>query len=95
MVVHQPLVEGSSSGGAGGSGIIVLRYLGTPKATGGTITQSGGYTIHSFTNVGTNNFTITEGGTVTTTANVDEGSAVGTVVATLTATDTDTTNLNL
>ena len=67
--------------------------MGTPKATGGTITQSGGYTIHSFTNVGTNNFTITEGGTVTTTANVDEGSAIGTVVATLTATDTDTTNL--
>ena len=84
---------GNSSGGAGGSGIVVLRYLGTPKATGGTITQSGGYTIHSFTNVGTNNFTITEGGTVTTTANVDEGSAIGTVVATLTATDTDTTNL--
>ena len=45
-------------------------------------------------NVGTNNLTVSSGGTVTTsTASIDEGSAVGTVVATLTATDSDTTNL--
>ena len=49
---------GNSNGGDGGSGIVVLRYLGTPRATGGTITQNGGYTIHSFTGVGTNSFTI-------------------------------------
>jgi hypothetical protein len=36
-------------GGAGGSGIAILRYLGTPVATGGTITQTGGYTYHTFT----------------------------------------------
>ena len=63
------------------------------NATGGTITQSSGYTIHSFTDVGTNNFTITGGGTVTTTASVDEGSAIGTEVAILTATDSDSINL--
>jgi len=82
---------GNSSGGSGGSGIVLLRYLGTPNATGGTIIQSGGYTTHSFTNVGTNNFTIT--GITTTTASVDEGSAIGAVVSALVATDSDTTNL--
>ena len=84
---------GNSSGGAGGSGIVILRYLGTPIASGGTITQNGGYTIHSFTQVGNSNLVVSSGGTSTSTASFDEGSAVGTVVATLTATDTDTTNL--
>ena len=87
---------GNSSGGAGGSGIVILRYLGTPIASGGTITQNGGYTIHSFTQVGNSNLVVSSGsgsGTTTSTASFDEGSAVGTVVATLTATDTDTTNL--
>jgi len=37
----------------GGSGVVIIRYLGTPKATGGTITQSGGYTYHTFTSNGT------------------------------------------
>lgn len=36
-------------GGNGGSGLVLIRYLGNPIATGGIITQSGGYTIHSFT----------------------------------------------
>lgn len=31
------------------AGIVKLRYEGQPKATGGTITQSGGYTYHTFT----------------------------------------------
>ena len=43
----------------GGSGIVKIRYAGTPVATGGTITQSGGYTYHAFTNVGTSSFTFT------------------------------------
>ncbi len=38
---------------SGGQGIVVVKYLGTPAATGGTITQVGGYTIHTFTASGT------------------------------------------
>ena len=37
------------AGGSGGSGVVIIRYAGTPKASGGTITQSGGYTYHTFT----------------------------------------------
>ena len=40
-------------GGSGGSGIVIIRYSGTQKATGGTITSSGGYTIHTFTSSNT------------------------------------------
>jgi hypothetical protein len=43
----------NSAGAAGGSGIVVVRYLGAQRATGGTITTSGGYTIHEFTSSGT------------------------------------------
>jgi hypothetical protein len=39
-------------GGNGGSGIVIVRYAGPPRATGGTVTQSGGYTIHTFTTSG-------------------------------------------
>ena len=35
--------------GAGGSGVFILSYVGTPRGTGGTITQVGGNTIHTFT----------------------------------------------
>jgi hypothetical protein len=39
--------------GAGGSGVVILRYLGTQRGSGGTVTSSGGYTIHTFTTSGT------------------------------------------
>jgi hypothetical protein len=39
-------------GGAGGSGVVIVRYPGGTRATGGTITSSGGYTIHTFTSSG-------------------------------------------
>jgi hypothetical protein len=42
----------SRAASAGGSGIVIVRYAGPPRATGGTITQSGGYTIHTFTTSG-------------------------------------------
>ena len=42
----------SQQGTAGGSGIVVIRYLGAQRGTGGTITSSGGYTIHTFTGSG-------------------------------------------
>jgi hypothetical protein len=47
----------STIGQSGQKGIVKLRYTGTPKATGGTITQDGGYTYHTFTSGGT--FTVT------------------------------------
>lgn len=38
---------------AGTQGVVKIRYAGTPVASGGTITQSGGYTYHTFTTTGT------------------------------------------
>lgn len=43
----------SLKGGNGGSGIIILQYAGGQKGSGGTITSSGGNTIHTFTSTGT------------------------------------------
>jgi hypothetical protein len=43
----------SENSGAGVDGVFKLRYPGTPKATGGTITESDGYTYHTFTSSGT------------------------------------------
>jgi hypothetical protein len=37
----------------GGSGVVILRYLGSQRGTGGTVTTSGGYTYHTFTGSGT------------------------------------------
>jgi hypothetical protein len=50
----------SENGGAGngGSGIVIIRYPGTPIATGGTITSVGGDTIHTFTATGSHTFTV-------------------------------------
>lgn len=44
---------GNEGAGAGGSGIVIIRYLGDQRGTGGTVTSSGGYTIHTFTGSGT------------------------------------------
>ena len=41
--------DGGSSNTQGSSGLFAIKYFGLPKATGGTITQSGGYTTHVFT----------------------------------------------
>jgi len=43
--------------GAGGSGIVIVRYPGPQRAIGGTVTSSGGHTIHTFTTVGNTTFT--------------------------------------
>ena len=43
----------TGSAGAGGSGIVIIRYAGSQRGTGGTVTSSGGYTIHTFTSSGT------------------------------------------
>jgi hypothetical protein len=42
-----------STSGAGGSGIVIISYAGSQRGTGGTVTSSGGYTIHTFTSSGT------------------------------------------
>ncbi len=45
---------GNSDGGQGGQGIVIIRYLtGSMTATGGTITTTGAYTVHTFTASGT------------------------------------------
>lgn len=44
----------ATASGAGGSGIVIVAYpTGSMTATGGTITTSGGMTIHTFTSSGT------------------------------------------
>jgi hypothetical protein len=50
-------VDGGNAA-AGGSGIVAIRYNGTPIALGGEITQSAGFTYHVFRTVGTSSFTI-------------------------------------
>jgi hypothetical protein len=45
---------GGGASGNGGSGIVIIRYAGTvQRATGGTVTITGGYVIHTFTSSGT------------------------------------------
>ena len=44
----------AQAGGNGGSGIVIIRYAGSvQRATGGTVTITGGYVIHTFTTSGT------------------------------------------
>jgi len=49
----------NNRGGNGGSGIVIVSYpTGSLTATGGTISTSGGYTIHRFNTVGTFDFKV-------------------------------------
>ena len=63
------------SSGAGGSGIVIIRYKTdgsdgiSTSSTGGTITTSGLYTIHTFTSSGT--FTVVASHTHTATVTID------------------------
>ena len=41
------------TGGNGASGIVILRYAGAQRGTGGTIASSNGWTYHTFTSSGT------------------------------------------
>jgi len=47
---------GTSTTANGNNGVVIIRYQGSPVATGGTITQSDGYTLHTFTTAGSNTF---------------------------------------
>ena len=44
--------SGVDTGTAGQDGVVKIRYAGSQRATGGTVTQSGGYTYHTFTSDG-------------------------------------------
>jgi hypothetical protein len=43
----------NAGGKAGGSGIVIIRYAGSQRALGGTISSAGGFTFHTFTSSGT------------------------------------------
>lgn len=43
----------SQNGVNGGSGIVIIRYQGVQRATGGTVVTTGGFTYHTFTSSGT------------------------------------------
>jgi hypothetical protein len=44
--------SGNGNGGAGGSGVVIISYPGSQQFAGGTVTSSGGNTIHTFTSSG-------------------------------------------
>ena len=73
----------STTANAGGSGIVIIRYLRNPAATGGSISQSGGYTIHTFANTGTSTFASNAKGSV------DENASANTLVTEFSVTDQD------
>lgn len=43
----------NSAGANGGSGIVIVAYLGAQRGSGGTVTNDGTYTYHTFTSTGT------------------------------------------
>jgi hypothetical protein len=45
--------NGGATNTAGTQGVLIIRYLGAQRGTGGTVTSSGGYTLHTFTTAGT------------------------------------------
>ena len=53
---------GGRVGGAGGSGLVVVRYLGSAAGSGGTVTSgsgtASGYTLHSFTSAGSGSISL-------------------------------------
>ena len=55
---------GSQIGGAGGSGIVIVRYLGSSVGTGGAVSagtgSAAGYTLHRFTTVGASTLSLTD-----------------------------------
>ena len=42
-----------ATGKTGGTGVVIIRYAGSQKGSGGTVTSSGGYTYHQFNSSGT------------------------------------------
>ena len=48
----------TGNSGSGGSGVVIVRYSGEQAAAGGTVTQVGGDTVHTFTTTGASSFQI-------------------------------------
>jgi hypothetical protein len=71
-------------GGLGGSGVVIIRYPGPQRATGGTVTQVGNDIVHTFTAVGSSTFTVlppyAQGQAFTTTSDFSEQGNFGTAV---------------
>jgi hypothetical protein len=44
---------GATGANDGTQGVLIVRYFGNQRGTGGTVTSSGGYTVHTFTTAGT------------------------------------------
>ena len=42
----------AAAGGTGSGGIVIIRYPGSQRGSGGTVTTSGGFTRHTFQSAG-------------------------------------------
>ena len=51
-----PIIGSGGTAGSGTTGVVAIRYAGIQKATGGTVSNSGGSTIHTFTSNATMSF---------------------------------------
>jgi hypothetical protein len=76
--------DASGRGGNGGSGVVIIRYPGPQRATGGTVTQVGNDIVHTFTAVGSSTFTVlppyAQGQAFTTTSDFSGQGNFGTAV---------------
>lgn len=52
----QGTLTASTLGSPGSDGIVIIRYYGPQRATGGVVTTVNGYTVHTFTSAGTLTF---------------------------------------
>jgi hypothetical protein len=46
-----------ADGASGGSGVVIIRYTGAQRGTGGTVSPVGSDTVHTFTSTGTFTYT--------------------------------------
>ena len=91
-----------TTGGSGGSGLVVARYIGSTAGSGGTVSSgsgsAAGYTLHSFTTVGTSTLTlnplaVTLSGTISGAGSAIMNAGGGTMTMSGTNTYTGSTNV--
>lgn len=92
----------AGTGGAGGSGLVVIRYIGAAAGSGGAVSSGSGtatgYTLHSFTTVGTSTLTlnplaVTLSGNISGTGSAIMNASGGTMTMSGTNTYTGSTNV--